>query len=291
MTKTLGLMNSIYSPIRWAPPNDQGGEMDELGLDNNLDEDEDEDADLDGSGKPDPNDPLGVGLDEEFTDDNAAFMAKLFDAGDEDGDDDDLGESETPEQIKAAETALAAELKAGLESLALPPDLIPDDFDPSDRKQLSDVLAKVQANTAQNAIKLMFKPVQATLNRMATMLRREIRDEVRSGSSKSKEQQTLESEFPALANPVLSGTIKTMYSQARKRYPDNLSAAIKATRRALSTVGIDPNDAGPKSKRRGSTDDDFSPGARVGSDALDSFGLTLPTKVGKSSARQRLVRR
>lgn len=209
---------------------------------------------------------------DEITNDPEKFMSDLFGAGDDDGDDDE--DDESPEDLQKAQETMATNLKTGLSGLTLPADLIPEDFDASDPKQLAKVLNDLQIHTATQTIKLVFGPVQETLNRGFGVMRKEMRQTSRDGHSRVAEQSALRAEFPGIDNPVVSPAIKFAYESAKKKHPDNQKAAFSATKKALQTLGITGWD---QPYKKGGRDQSESGGSfREGTSALDGLGLRLP---------------
>lgn len=266
------LMGNVYDRITFSPTSfeaggGEGSEGDE-GFGTIPDSDEGDDGD---EGESNTGDNI--------TDDPESFMSDLFPAGDEDEDEEP---AETPEEIAAAETQMAKDLKDGLANLTLAEDLIPEDFDPTDPKQMRDLLNKVQINAATNAIKLMFAPVQQTLNRMGGQMRREMRQTSRNGLDGQNERVALEESFPAIKNPVLSPVIKTIYEAAKRKHPTDRKAAFAATRKGLLAVGVDGSDLGKGARQRNDGN-----GLRTGASALDGLGLRLP-QPARSNAGSRM---
>lgn len=259
------MMNSIYSSVAFAPEG--------LGGDDGGDNFEsipgsDEDAE-DGDGEPPESQD-----DDEITGDSAKFMRELFGAGNEDDEDDgEPGESE--EEMQAAEKQMAEDLRSGLASLTLSDDIIPEDFDPSDRTQFLKVLNQVQVNTATQAIRLMFAPVQKTMGRLASQMRREMRETSRDGHSRVAEQEADREAFPGIDNPNIAPAIQFALKNARKKHPGDRKAAHSAAKKALNTLGIKGWDV---TSSRGSRDESNGGTFRTGKDALDGIGLTLPRR-------------
>lgn len=263
--------NTAYSNrITYAPPDD-------LGADNNESEpqfDEIPDSDADGS------EQQNEGR-RKIKDDDELDMSEFFNAGDDD--EDDEGDSLTPEEIQAQETQVGNELKATLDSLTLPTDLIPEDFDASDRTQLLALMNRVQTHTATNAVRAMLKPVQATLVRMATQLRQEQRQLVRDGIGKDGGQRLLAEEIPASGSKVHGPLIKQLFRQAQAKHPKDARAAIAATKKAMKMLDMNP-DAMDSPNHRGNGDS----AVREGTVALDEFlGFRLPPAGTRSADRIR----
>jgi len=269
------LMGNVYDRITFSPTSfeaggDEGGEGDE-GFGSIPETDAGDEGD---EGESESGDNI--------TDDPESFMSDLFPAGDDDDDDEP---AETPEEIAAAETQMAKDLKDGLAGLTLAEDIIPEDFDPTDPKQMRELLNKVQINAATNAIKLMFSPVQQTLNRMGGQMRREMRQTSRSGHDAVNERVSLEESFPGIKNPVIAPVIKTIYEAAKRKHPTDRKAAFAATRKGLLAVGIDGSDAGKAGRSRGG--ESGNNGLRTGASALDGLGLRLP-QPARSNAGSRM---
>jgi len=282
MHKIFGhLMGSVYDRVVFAPSNDfgfAGGDGDDGEEEFFELPDSDEDGQGDGG-----DDDVGEAGDKKaeskdkkrITNDPAEFMRAMFGAGDDDEGGQDEDEDETPEQAAETEKAIATQLKDTLANLTLPEAIFPEDFDPSDPKQLHQVLASVQIHAATNAVKAMMTPVQATLTRMMSTLRREHRDGLRSNNDQQTEKVFLEETFPGLSDPTIAPMIRMTWKQAKAKHPNNRSAAVAAAKKALSILGADTERVNTSPKQRQAArgqGSDF----RTGDAALDGFNLSLP---------------
>lgn len=257
----------------------------------------DQGANDDGGGGDDDNfgfdegddlvDPDGLNLDdsgdgEGITDDASAIFKKLFAkpkakvdaAGNPIADDGNGGDNEpTQEQVQ---TQLASELDAGIKGLTLPD--IPDDFDANDRTKLKNLLISVQQTTARNAINLMFQPVQVALGRTITQMRKEMRATANDSTQNSAAEQMLRANVPAASSEEFRPMVDFVFTQAKKRFPNNLTAQVKMTKQTMAIIGIRSGSRAPRGSRPNSN------GAINGKQALDVFA-PLPTKPQSQNRR------
>jgi hypothetical protein len=183
----------------------------------------------------------------------------------------------TPQEVQAE---LATNLKNGIDGLSIPEDMIPEDFNGSDPKQLRALLGRVQQHTARNAINLMFAPVQVALGRMATQLRREMAASSQNTFSESAAVQLLEQNVPAARNPKLRPMVDLIFSQAKVRFPGNMRAQVSSTKKALTAMGIRSGSTAPRGPSGGTR-------TREGSQGLDLYApMAKPkTKQGNGTTR------
>lgn len=141
-------------------------------------------------------------------------------------------------QTRQIQEQLTTQLQQGLQSLTIPEDMIPEDFNPSDPKALRALLGKVQQTTAQNAIRLMFAPVQVAMGQLATTLRAEIASKANSTVNESAATRLLEANVPAARDPALRPLVDVLFNQAKQRFPNDMRAQVRATRKAVAVMNL-----------------------------------------------------
>jgi pyruvate/2-oxoglutarate dehydrogenase complex dihydrolipoamide acyltransferase (E2) component len=262
--KSMWMLNSTaygrVAPL-YAPPGERGGGGggDQGGDDLSLD-----DSDLD-FGDDDQNpilenqnqgDEFELELDEdgnEINVDDDGFLGKLFAPEkkvDKDGnsipdeDDDEAGDSQAEQQ------AIANDMKAALASLSVPEDAIPEDFNASDPKQLRTLLTTIQRQTAQETIRIMWRPIAAAMNQTVVRMRQESQAMVANGIGENSLESQMLSAIPAYGNPAYRAVIKTVQAQAARRFAGDNRKIVAATRKAVLAMGINLN-AGGKQKSGG----------------------------------------
>jgi len=225
----------------------------------------------DGTGDDEGGDDTFGGMDDESGQDDEITLDESGDAldnlfkpeegkeDDEDGDgdsDDDDGNFPTQEEV-------TEDLKATIESYNVPEELIPEDLDLSDRKQVRTFATAIGRHAVQSALAAMFKPIHVAMNQQQHELRKEIRSSVQGGFSRSKEEEILLEVIPAAASKADRKVIDVLFTQAKVKHKDPRKAA-QATRDALKAMGMNPN--GRKSATPG----------KSGKTALDSYAPRLP---------------
>lgn len=264
------LMNSTSWTQVLRGPNDRGGGG--SGEDENLDEDNlDEDE---GEGDEDDSDD-----DDEINDDDEDALEAIFKGGkDDDGSDDDSDE----EDLEETQKALATEMANAVKQFVIPEDMIPEDFNPSDPKQLRTVLANVQQATMRSTMAIMFKPIQASFERMNRDVQKAIDQKISGSSSENATREMIIDAIPMAAKPGRYKVIRDLYDNAFKKHKKP-QAALVATKKAMKALGIP---LGESNRRTGSEREDS---VLSGNDALDAFAK-LPSRKS-SSQRERVKER
>lgn len=290
-------MHHRWALPMYAPPGERGGGGGDDGGDDGL---ELGDADLD-FGEDDGTGPIlenhpggnqGDDLDLDFEDgdgeinvDESGFLDKLFAPekkqgqngnSDPDDEDDEAGDSEAEQQ------AIANEMKTALAGLSVPEDAIPEDFNANDPKQLRTLLGTVQRQTAQETIRIMWRPIAAAMNQTVVRMRQEAQAMVSNGIGENSLESQMVSAIPAYNNPAYRDVIKTVQRQAAKRFPGDNRKIVAATRKAVLAMGINLN-AGGKQKSGGGGNGGRPMSARQRTDSvLDQFA-----KIPEAATQQR----
>jgi hypothetical protein len=179
-------------------------------------------------------------------------------------------QGDNPQEIQRA---LAEQLNQGIGALNIAEDVIPEDFNPADPKQLREVLKKTQQATARAAINLMFVPVQAAIGQAVKQMRLEMQQSASSATGKQAATQMLEQHVPAYRSPKLRPLVNMIFDQSQKRFPGDLRAQVAATRKGLKAMGVSSG----SSASRGSS--------RTPSGASKTGGLDLYAPVRNAGTR------
>lgn len=249
---------------------DQQGDGGESDLEQNIDSDDGDDLtsslkDIFGNDDDDGDDG-----DDDSNDDNND------DDGDNDDDsDDDAGKGKKKGQ--SDEERVAAEIANMLKGIAIPEDVIPEDFNPSDPKQFRDVLGKIQQQTAQTSMAMTLRATQVAMQSLVKEMKTEIQSSLRDFGGENQRKQTLESLVPEAKDPALSGLVNTLFKESLKTSKNNPTKAAQAVRKALDAMGV---------KSRGGRQRDSDPseaGFREGNSALDLYSPFPQKKQKKAS--------
>jgi hypothetical protein len=276
----------MYGPLpMFATPGNEGGGGGAGGqepgddADTGLDlSDDDLNLDLDTD-----TDPLLEGVEGEdgINVDDDSYIDKLFEPDEEDDDDnsgngDDLDAGDSPE----AQAKLAKDLKDAIGALTIPETAIPDGFDPTDSKQMRDLLGTVQKSTVQETMKIMWQPIAAAMQQTIVRLRQEIKAEVNDGVGSNSLNQMLNKAIPAYAtSPGLRAMADTVIARAKIKYRGDNTKIVAATRKALIGAGVPIQGKGKgKPGAGGNTNGRGRTAASKTNDVLDMFAK-LPTRV------------
>lgn len=253
-----------------APPNDGPGFDDDGIID-----------DLDDSGAGDGGDE-GVDDDEEITDDP---LDELWDDEEDDGDENQETRQEYEARIageeSAAETALIAEMTGEISRYAVPEDMIPDDFNPSDPKQLRELLAQTGQRAIRTSLGLIMKPVAAAMGRMQEAQRAELNQRLANDRGRDTTESILLRNIPIAKSAKMRPIVDVIWNQALKRAKGNTADAVKATKKSLVAAGIG---IGTPAKSSGNRQ-----GAVTGKAALDLYA-PIQKPVNNAANVQRSLR-
>lgn len=279
-------MRSLLNSTSWTQPlrapegdgtsslEDMEAEFEEGGAEDGGGENEEEDLDS----------MLGL----EINDDTDAFLRKLWEPGEEEDDtktDDDDEAGDSAEAQEALRNSIAADIKA----IGIPESAIPEDFDPTNPKQLREVLGNIQRQTVQDTMRIMWKPLTAAFKQLTVRVRGETKALVNDSVSGSSFQQQLLEEIPIAGNPAFREVVNLLVNQSRKKFKGDPTKVIAATKKTLLAMNINPGKK-TKSSRGGSEDESAT--SRSGIDALDAFMPFPQRRQGGSSTnlRNRLKR-
>lgn len=169
----------------------------------------DEDEELDESGKPKP---------------------KKKKSGTNADDSEDEDENESPG------AAAARQLQEQITNFRLPDDLIPEDFDPTDRTQLGKLLVSTQQHSIKQTLGLAFGIMNRALQAQKTELQADFDTRLGNWNQANRTEAMLATQIPEYEDPALKPVVKTLYEQAKKRH-SKTADAIAATKSALKALG------------------------------------------------------
>lgn len=222
-------------------------------------------------------DLIGVGGDQSQTDP----MKDVFDMfADPDGDDDDDDTGGTPvnteipqDQINNMQTLV----KNTIANMRITDDMLPADFDPSDRTQMTAVMNKLMQSTVAQSMNVVFQPVQLAMKQMAATLQAQIDSKVSESRTGMRDQQVLESMVPEVNDPAYAPMVKTMDATLKQK-GRNAKDRATAIRKMLNQMGVKSSGNGANSRRTSNPNGDGGNGAvRTGHAALDSFFGAMPS--------------
>lgn len=214
--------------------------------------------------------PDDSGGDDDGDGDIADLLAEFGDDEDDSGDDDDK-----PEDFTGADTALKEELMTTLKGLRLPDDLIPDDFDASDKKQLTDVLTKAHRQGVGSAVGMVMKPMQVAMQRLASQMEKVVDKKLKGYSDSNEAKNHIDTITTDFGDPNLKPMIKMMDDRLKDK---KIGAAERAQkiRKSLSAMRLG-NGTG-KSTNSGNGGGSSGSGMKSGAAALDLFVPMTPKK-------------
>lgn len=282
-SRILNLNNSTsLTPLAYAPPGEGGSGDDDLDESDQL-------PMFEGSGDLDISDMLGDDDEnpegDEINDDGPDFLAQFYKKGKDEKDDEDEDEEEDAGDSPEAQAALAEGIKNGIASLSIPEAAIPDDFDPSNRKQLTELLTTIQRDTAQQTMRIMWDPIAAALKQTHVRMRQEWKAGIGDGVTGSQRDQLLAQMIPNHADPGVSDVVNTLMARAKKRFPKDVRSQVVATKKALMAIGVKVKPAG--SGKPGQQNRRKSGSSSV----LDNFAKLPAAAFGESPNNDRLKNR
>lgn len=259
-------------PVFAPPREDDGGGGDDF--EDQLEDDSDTDPLLEGhEGEDDESQD-----EDEISLEGGDFLSKLFsktkDEEEEDGDDEDEEDAGDSEEDQ---TAMAEAIKTAVAALSIPEDAIPDNFDPSDSKQLRELLGKTQRDTVQQTMRIMWTPIAAALKQTIVRVRQETRQTVGERITGDSLNNQLVSAIPIYKTPAGKAVVDGVLKQTQKRYKGDTARIVSATKKALIAMGVNIQGGGKESGK---------PGAKQTVGRRDSMlDLFAPLPVHKRSAK------
>lgn len=217
------------------------------------------------------------GGDDNLENDDPNPLVDIFGTGDEDEDEDDeskLDEDGNPiapkpqlgadgKPLPTPEEKVAATVAAMLKKMTVAEDVIPENFDATDPKQLRELLSKTNQAAAMQTMQIVMEPIKVAMQAMAAEMNQNIQNAVKGLKTGSKAEDILESLVPEVKDPELAGMVKNIFKQSQNKYKKPAEAAA-ATRRALDAMGI-------TRKQGQGASDPSGEGLRSGNAALDLF--------------------
>lgn len=147
---------------------------------------------------------------------------------------------------------------------------IPEDFDPADRGQLLAVLSQVQQQTIQQALGVVFAPVQLAINTMASRIDGRIKQQITESGVRNTAQQTVRQMVPEWDDERYGGVVQTLDRSLREAGKKPVERA-RAIRKMLDQMGVRAQNNRPSvGATRQNTQSNGST-HKTGAAALDSF--------------------
>lgn len=194
-------------------------------------------------------------------------------------DDENLDPDADPEDPDGSKKMMT-EIQNHLKAIKIADQAIPENFDPTDRAQLTKLLNHTAQMGAQSAMAIMSIPMKKYVESVAKELRGEISTSVKRGGFQSKVEEAFEPFKIQLAgdkNKPSLAYAKQTFAQALKNLKDPRKAA-QATQRLIKQLGINVNLAQRQGSTNSSQNNMEEPRVRTGANALEDL-------FGKPSAR------
>lgn len=192
-------------------------------------------------------------------------------------DDDEIDDDEDPanhnrpltkKQQQEMQQAMADGIVNSIKGFKLSDDLIPDDFDGSDMKQLRALLTRTSQQSMLQTIQMIFKPMQASQDAFAREIRAEMARNIKTAGASNKIESALETLVPEIHDKAIAPTVRGLHKLALEKHKNDATKAARMVRTALDAMGI-------KSKGgKTNASDPSGAGFRQGVSALDRFAPT-----------------
>lgn len=205
----------------------------------------------------------GLGGEEEFDADSFEVSDDWFNKPNKDGEeeDDDENSGDDPAQT------MMTEIQQQIGKLSIAHDAIPEDFDPTDRKQLAKLLNHTMQQGVMSALALMSKPTKHYVDGIASQIRDEMGKAITRGGAKSKVVEAF-----APFNEQLKGPTKNLaaqnFKQALTIHKGDVKKAQLLTQKMMKALGVNVN---LRQGFGGNSQNGSSQTMLEGSAALDNF--------------------
>ncbi|KAK0039456.1 hypothetical protein Bpfe_031133 [Biomphalaria pfeifferi] len=204
-------------------------------------------------------------------------LLKGFGGADEDDDDDDgagddEGESFTDVSQEEVQ-ALNTKLTTAIANMKVTPDMIPEDFDPTDRAQMAGLMSKLMQSTITQSLGVVFQPMQLAIKQMVSGTKAEIDKRIAASNSSNNANNIILQEVPEYNDPRLRKILQPMnaaMTEAGKKPKER----AQLMRKMLNQMGIKKGAGGNGQNRQASGEGATQ--KRTGTAALDKFFGEMP---------------
>lgn len=165
---------------------------------------------------------------------------------------DDLDDDPDPNQQQAPQIpqdqvdAMRQQVQTAISQMRVTDDMIPQDFDPNDRQQMTNLVNRVMQQTIANSMNVVFQPVQLAMKQMAMTLQNQIETRVNQTQTGMKDSAVFESIVPEAADPKYSGLVKQLDSTLKATGNNKVRERAQLVRKMLNQMGIKSNGAGDR---------------------------------------------
>ena len=166
--------------------------------------------------------------------------------------------------------ALENEVKETIKRINFPANLIPEDFDPSNREQLAAMLTRSTQASVRAAMNVVFKPVQAAIAHMMQQLPQMMDSKIESAGNGLRARSALEELVPEINDSKWGPMVRMMDDTLRKNGKKARERA-QTIRKTLNQMGAKSTVPANGSRRRSTGVDGMSGGLNTGTAALDNF--------------------
>lgn len=173
-------------------------------------------------------------------------------------------------------TALNQKIESTIKNMRIPDGAIPEDFDVSDRTQLTNLMNRtVQAAVAQS-LQVVFQPVQMALQHMVGQLDGRIDAKIAGSRDQMSAHAILEQMVPEINDPRHKGLVMTL-NETLKSNGKKANERAKLIRKTLNSMGIKAENAQGGGRRMSNPNGGGNnQSVRTGAAALDSFFGSMP---------------
>lgn len=170
----------------------------------------------------------------------------------------------SPEQV----TSLQTEMQEAIKKMGLPATAIPENFDPTDPRQMQQVLTSTVQSAVSQALNVVFRPVQLAITHMEKQMVQRIQNEVKQSRSHSAAEEIIRSEVPEMEDRLLGPILRPLNAQLKQAGKKPHERA-KLLRKMIQQMNLKP----ASNVRRASalTQQEESHSIRRGTAALDSL--------------------
>ncbi len=190
----------------------------------------------------------------------------------DDDDSDDGQQPPTNPQIPQEQVdQMRQAVQTAIGQMRITDDMIPQDFDPNDRQQLTQFANKIMQQTVANSMNVVFQPVQLAMKQMAMTLQNQIDTKVSQTQNGMKDSAIFESIVPEVNDPKLAGIVKQLDSTIKANgTATKVRERAQLVRKMLNQMGIKSSGSNDR-RSSGQGNGGGAVTKREGHAALDSF--------------------
>lgn len=224
------------------------------------------------------------GQEDQNTGDSDDDIFSMFKDVDEDGNpieddgiDDTIDSSRQLADIPQEQvTQLQNDIRQAISQMRIPDNAIPENFDASDRTQLTQLMNTLVQSAVSQSLNVVFKPVQMAMAHQAQQMQHLVRNEMNANNTRNSAMDIIRSQVPEI-DDLKYKEMLTMLDNSLKSKGKKPAERGLALRKMLNKMGVKaPANSGNGRRMSGQSNDSVGSQTKTGLAALDNLFGPMP---------------